>query len=66
MHQFENAVCNRCKDSISFNRKLAYMESGNPVCPTCLERRVNALRKHMGKMPIPISKNAYEVIDGNR
>ena len=66
MPQFENGVCNRCKGNISFNKKLAYMESGNPVCPTCIKRRVNALRKSMGKMPIPISKNAYEVINDNR
>tara|TARA_R100000315_G_C5207354_1_gene122710 strand:- start:42 stop:248 length:207 start_codon:yes stop_codon:yes gene_type:complete len=60
MPQFESGVCGRCKDSIFFNRKLAYIESGNPVCPICVNRRINPLRKQMGKMPIPISKNAYE------
>lgn len=57
---FEVDNCNRCKELVGFIKSKAYMESGKPVCPNCIERRVNPLRLALGKMAIPINPNAYE------
>ena len=58
---FQVDSCKRCSKPIGFIKSKAYMETGKPVCPNCIERRINPIRIALGKMAIPINPNAYEV-----
>ena len=60
MPHLETDKCGRCKKWIWFNLALAYQEKDRGViCPACIKRIIDPMRKSLGKMPIFISPNAY-------
>tara|TARA_R100000789_G_C2952094_1_gene135322 strand:- start:91 stop:312 length:222 start_codon:yes stop_codon:yes gene_type:complete len=48
-----------CNQMIDYNPRLAYSNKEGVICPTCIKRIINPVRKELGQMPIFISSSAY-------
>jgi hypothetical protein len=56
---WQDEMCAYCDKFIVYDPKRALKKGRRPVCPSCIEMRLNPLRERLGKFPIPINPNAY-------